>query len=213
MNLGFLIGIILIIILFLFSYCACIISSRYSRLEEEEEVMSILQEYEENEKIIGKGKIKAIDDYIKYCAENNRSILYSDVVYKPEEYNLFEKWFNKYIEPFALFCCDETSHISINLNQEDYWYDWLEEKKLEHRRYGDGHCYNDLFEEYLEKNFPDLNKGLKYDSENGMFCVYCEDIKTAEEVIYELAKLYKNEDKMIELIKEHKALRDIQFSI
>lgn len=209
MNLGILVGIILMIILFLFSYCACVISSRYSRLEEEED-MSILQEYE---KIIGKGKNKAINDYIKYCTENNRSVLYSDVVYKPEEYKLFEQWFNKFIEPFDLFQYDEKSDISINLDYENYWYDWLEEKKLEHGRYGDGHCYNDIFEEYLEKNFTDLNKGLKYDSESGMFCVYCESMELAEEVIYELAKLYKDEDKMVELIKAYKDLNNIHIEI
>lgn len=59
MNVVIIIGIILIIILFLFSYSACVISSRYSRMEEEE--MSIFQEYEENEKIIGTSRINKKD--------------------------------------------------------------------------------------------------------------------------------------------------------
>jgi len=193
MNLGIFIGIILTIILFLFSYCACIISSRYSRLEEED--MSILQEYEENEKIIGKGKIKAINDYIKYCTENNKTILYSDVVYKKEEYDLFEKWFQDSIKPFRL--CEHSKSVSVLLDERNFWYD-LSEYGL----WDNGYCYNDIFKDYLENNFNDLN--LNFDSENGMFCVYCENMKEAEEVIYELAKLYKDEDKMIELIKTYK---------
>lgn len=211
MNLGIFIGIILIIILFLFSYCACIISGRYSKLEEEEEVMSILQEYEEIEQIIGVGRIRAIDKYIQHCSKNGKEILYSDIIYKEKEYELFDKWFQEEIEPFEI--TDLDSCYSVTLWQDFFDYDWVEEKKIKPNKYGDGHCYNDLFEEYLDKNFPDLNKKLKYDSENGMFCVYCKDVKTAEEVIYELAKLYKDEDKMIELIKEYKTSRDIEFCI
>ena len=45
---------------------------------------------------------------------------------------------------------------------------------------------------------------LNYDSENGMFCVYTNDIRIADEVAYKLSNLYKDENKMIELIKETK---------
>ena len=212
MNLGILVGIILMIILFLFSYCACVISSRYSRLEEEED-MSILQEYEENEKIIGKGKVKAISDYIKYCDENNRTILYSDIVYKPEEYELFSEWFENAIKPFSITHYDEDSDFSVILWQDDYWYDWLEEIKTENNHYGDGHCYEDAFKDYVESNFNDLHKRIKYDSENGMFCAYCNDIKDAEELTYELVTLYKDEFKMLNLIKETKQKYGYQFDI
>ena len=38
-----------------------------------------------------------------------------------------------------------------------------------------------------------------------MFCVYTDDIRIADEVAYKLSQLYKDEDKMIELIKDTKA--------
>jgi hypothetical protein len=37
-----------------------------------------------------------------------------------------------------------------------------------------------------------------------MFCVYTNDIRIADEVAYKLSNLYKDENKMIELIKETK---------
>ena len=61
--------------------------------------MSILQEYEENEKILGMGRIKAIEDYINYCKNNGVDILYSDIVYKQKEYEMFDKWFESNIKP------------------------------------------------------------------------------------------------------------------
>ena len=59
-------------------------------------------------------------------------------------------------------------------------------------------------------NDEDLNKRLEYDSENGLFCVYCRTIQDAEEVAYELSSLYKNENKMVELIKQVK--KDFEYS-
>lgn len=210
MNIVIIIGIILITILFLFSYSACVISSRYSRMEEDE--MSIFQEYEENEKIIGAGRTRAIEEYIKYSTEKGHPVLYSDVVYKNEEYELFDKWFEKAIQPFLISNYDEVSKYSVTLDQDDYWYDWLQEIKTKDNRYGDGHCYEEIFNSYLESKFHQLNQKLNYDSENGMFCVYCEDIKDAEEVAYELSCLYKNESKMIELIKKAKETNPYLYS-
>lgn len=37
-----------------------------------------------------------------------------------------------------------------------------------------------------------------------MFCVYTNDMKIADEVAYKLSALYKDENKMIELIKDTK---------
>ena len=61
------------------------------------------------------------------------------------------------------------------------------------------------FYQNIEKVSKTLNSKLNYDSENGMFCVYTDDIRIADEVAYKLSQLYKDEDKMIELIKDTKA--------
>jgi len=57
--------------------------------------MSILQEYEEIEKIIGVGRVRATDKYINHCNEQGREILYSDIVYKEKEYELLINGFKK----------------------------------------------------------------------------------------------------------------------
>lgn len=154
-----------------------------------------------------------MDEYIKYSNENGYPILYSDIVYKKDEYELFSEWFENAIKPFKILQLDEDSNFSVILDQNDYWYDWLEEVKSENNHYGDGHCYEDAFKDYIESNFNYLHKRIKYDSENGMFCVYCKDIKDAEELSYELTTLYKDEDKMLNLIKETKQKYDYEFDI
>ena len=67
--------------------------------------------------------------------------------------------------------------------------------------------------DYLEKNYPSLNKQLHYDSENGMFCTYCKDEDIADEVATILATLYGDEKKMIELIKQTKKDHNYEFDI
>lgn len=130
-------------------------------------------------------------------------ILLSDVLYKKEQWEKFNNWFEEQIKPFRIFIHDDNK-CSVLLDQDDYWYDWISERKTNSSFFGDGHDYENAFKEYLDENFNDLNKKLKYDSENGMFCVYCDDIKDAEIVSYELSLLYKDEEKMINLIKNTK---------
>ena len=54
--------------------------------------MSILQDYEEINRLIGKKKVEAISVYIE---EQNNSLLFSDVVYKKKEWEKFEKWYKE----------------------------------------------------------------------------------------------------------------------
>ena len=109
-----------------------------------------------------------------------------------------------YYSNIPLRCEEELAQGILSLDQSEYWYDWNEEIKSD-SPYGDGHCYNDAFYDYLGKVSKTLNSKLNYDSENGMFCVYTDDIRIADEVAYKLSQLYKDEDKMIELIKDTKA--------
>ena len=161
---------------------------------------------------------------LKELTDKYKIVLLDDVLYKKEEFEKFDNWFKNKIKPFKIhhfedyndfaIAIDEDSHYySVSLDQDDYWYDWVKELKMESIKFGDGHCYNDLFEYYLDKNFNNLNKRLQYDSENGMFCVYCRDLKDAEEVAFSLATLYKNEDLMISLIKETKEKYGYQFNV
>lgn len=165
--------------------------------------MSILQEYEEIRKDMGATRYDAIGDYLNEVNKNLDSELFlSDVLYKEKEYKKFESWFNKQISPFKIISFKD-ENFSVLLDQSDYCYDWVNEIKS-NIPYGDGHCYNDAFFEYLEKSSSLLNNKLNYDSENGMLCVYTNDIRIADEVAYKLSNLYKDENKMIELIKETK---------
>lgn len=165
--------------------------------------ISILQEYEEHREIIGNGRIKAISTYIEDCSKQNINILYSDIVYKEIEYNKFDKWFKKFIEPFSIMKFTDEK-ISVWLSQECFFYDWNAEIKMIPSQYGNGYCLEDLFKDYLEENFNQLSQQLYFDSEAGMFSVECKNIHDAEEVAYELATLYHDEKKMINLIKDTK---------
>lgn len=53
--------------------------------------MSILQEYENIRKEIGEEKYNAIEKYLNL----HKDILLSDVYYKREEYEKFEKWYKE----------------------------------------------------------------------------------------------------------------------
>lgn len=145
--------------------------------------MSILQEYEENERIIGKGRIKAIEQYIEYCKKNNKDVMYSDIVYKRREYALFSKWFDNEIKPFLIMHHGDDCY-SVSLDENCF---------LKYA-YCNGYILEDSIKRYVESNFSYLKNDLKYDSENSMFCVYTSDIRTAEDLAYELSKLYKNKE-------------------
>ncbi len=113
--------------------------------------------------------------------------------------------------PFEIFEYNKNLY-AVLLDQEDYCYDWVLEKKTISCRYGDGHCYNDAFHDYLEQKNTSLNERLDYDSENGMFCVYCKSLKDAELVANKLSMLYNNENKMLELIKNTKIKYQYEFN-
>lgn len=157
-----------------------------------------------NKKYIGTTRYNAISNYLNEVNKNQDSKLFlSDILYKEKEYKKFENWFNKKIYPFIITNF-KNEKFSVSLDQKDFCYDWISDIKSDKYYYGDGHCYNDAFYEYLEKSSNSLNNKLNYDSENGMFCVYTSDIKIADEVAFVLANLYKDENKMIELIKKTK---------
>ena len=103
--------------------------------------------------------------------------------------------------------------VSVFLFEQDFCYDFFQEVKNDEPYYGNGYTYEDVFKDYLSDNYPNLSKKLEYDTEMGMFCVYCEDMKTADEVALILNDLYKDEEKMIDLIKVAKEKYNYEFDI
>ena len=57
--------------------------------------MSILQEYEEQSKYLGQETIDAISEYVSFLETKGIRILYSDVIYKKEEWQKFANWRKK----------------------------------------------------------------------------------------------------------------------
>lgn len=57
--------------------------------------MSILQEYEEHSKHLGQETIDAISEYISFLETRGIRILYSDIIYKKEEWQKFANWRKK----------------------------------------------------------------------------------------------------------------------
>lgn len=115
-------------------------------------IISILQKYEENKKIIGIGRIHSMSDYIEFCNNNGRDISYSSLIDNKKEYDKFTNWFEKQIKPFYIMKHSDDL-FSVSLSNNDFWYDWIEERKIIPNHYGDGYCYEDAFKNYLEDNF------------------------------------------------------------
>lgn len=57
--------------------------------------MSILQEYEEQSKYLGQETIDTISEYISFLKAKGINILYSDIIYKKEEWQKFANWRKK----------------------------------------------------------------------------------------------------------------------
>jgi hypothetical protein len=57
--------------------------------------MSILQEYEEQSKCLGQGTVDTTSEYISFLKAEGINILYSDIIYKKEEWQKFANWRKK----------------------------------------------------------------------------------------------------------------------
>ena len=57
--------------------------------------MSILQEYEEHSKFLDQETIDTISEYISFLKAKGTNILYSDIIYKKEEWQKFANWRKK----------------------------------------------------------------------------------------------------------------------
>lgn len=143
--------------------------------------MSILQEYEENEKILGMGRIKAIEDYINYCKNNGVDILYSDIVYKQKEYEMFDKWFESNIKPFVIVNHTD-KYYSLILDQVYFDRNNFNKEEI------NGYDYEELIKSYVSDKLSYLENELNFDSEAGMFAVTSKDIKVIEELAYSFSK-------------------------
>ena len=172
--------------------------------------MSVLKEYKKIKEIMGDVRYNAIEKYLKIF--NSRHLLLSDVLFNADEYKRFYDWFNEQISPIIIMPLDLDT-FSVNLYQEYYKYDWVTEKKTDDPVYSGGNCYEDLFRDYMESYDKELNKRLNYDSENSMFCVYAPTMRDADSVAVALSKLYKDEKRMIELIKQTKEKYNYDFDI
>lgn len=147
--------------------------------------MSILQEYENIKKDLGDGINKGMELYLKF----NSHLLLSDLYYKEKEYNKFDKWFRNYIKPFEIMKIDDK--YSLTLDQEHF------DKDIFKSRYNDniagtGYDYESLFRTFIDSKLPHLSREFYFDSEAGMFCAYSDNIKSIEELAFELSQEKQN---------------------
>lgn len=152
----------------------------------------------------------------KYCGKQK----YNMGTYRMVQFDLDKlkeldySGYNYYMETFSPFQISIfAGTFSVYLNDYDFNYDWDKEEKSDLVKTGDGHCYNDLFHDYLEDKHLGLSKQLNFDSESGMFNVNCNDFDDAVEVALILSELYKDEEKMTKLIKETKEKYNYRFNI
>lgn len=143
---------------------------------------------------LGIGSINAMRDYIYYLRSKGINLSYNDIVFREEEYNLFFSWFSKKIDPFKLMDYNDGNY-SITLDQ-DYYLKDIKINDTGNYYEMDGHEYENLFKKYIKDDLPYLLGDLDFDSESGMFCVYCHNEQLAQELVYNLAKLYKDSNRM-----------------
>lgn len=122
---------------------------------------------------------------------------------------LIEEFEKVDISPFGTSGYDPTEYgdkgqVSYSILLSKFVYDFKVCKKLgeEETRYGSGYEYEKIFQDYLDEIGYTQSSQLHYDSENGMFCVYSYNKDVAIEVGKLLTDLYKQEAKMLKLIKE-----------
>lgn len=163
--------------------------------------MSILQEYEENRKIIGNGRINAIEDYIQFYKEKyDKDILYSDIVYKKKEYEQFDKWFNENTKPFIIVKHSDELY-SLILNENDF-----DKQIFDNKLQINGYDYEELIKNYSSTKLSHLFN-LDYDSEASMFAVSSNNLHTLEELAY----CFNKDSKNIEYMKSF--LSDKEFEL
>ena len=158
------------------------------------DLMSILQEYEQIRKELGNGINKGIELYLS----ENPNLLLSDIYYKENEYNKFDKWFKNHLKPFMTMEYNE--QYSLFLDQTDF------DKSIFRTRnkdgiFGNGYDYESLVKTFVEHKLPHLSMELFYDSENGMFSVSSYDKQVIEELGFELAQELKK-DKFKDYVSE-----------
>lgn len=163
--------------------------------------ISSTKEYKNNTGLIGRQS--ALSDYIEVCNRNGIDITYSDIVCNQETYNKFDKWYQKAIKPFELIKYEDDNEFSVVLREGYYKYRLFSINSA--YKNADGHVHEMIFRNYIDDNFPHLSNLINYDSESGMFCLYSDSIDVSEEAAYELSKLYKDDYKMMDIIKNLKS--------
>lgn len=149
--------------------------------------MSILQEYEEIKKIIGKEKWSSIDTYINTYKQD---IILNQIIYNPHNFNEFNNWFyenikllkvevsNVWDSDYGDVCCNATLYkngeklAKINTSYDDYSI-----------KYNNGFSKEPVSEEEMKNNF----KALIYEKFN--FYINLPKISTCSKL---LQNIYDN---------------------
>lgn len=172
---------------------------------------------EERKAIINNMPKKVLDDYIKFRSNGSHTSI-SKIINTPKEFDYFMAWFKCITYPFVstLFAtyCDEAQSVCRDIENTiigigdigiyDFNYCWIPDDRL--NKFPDaisvtGHDMQMIFKKYIKDTLPHLQKHLAWDSEFSMFCVYFDSEMVANEFKYELAELYRNKDKIIELMR------------
>ena len=82
--------------------------------------MSIFQEFQNHERILGQRKLKAIDFYIDNV---QRNLKYEDIIYNKKSFDEFERWYSSYYLSGTCYnhTMDEVSKAVIEFTRERDW--------------------------------------------------------------------------------------------
>jgi len=82
--------------------------------------MSLFQDFEYHERLLGTRKLRAMDCYLK---DVRKDISYSDVIYKKKEYEKFERWYLAHVSDAACYNQDmkEVKKAVVEFTKERDW--------------------------------------------------------------------------------------------
>ena len=82
--------------------------------------MSLIQEFQNHEKILGRQKLVAIDSYVSNAAKN---LSYESIIYNKKNFETFERWYYSEYDPEKCYNhnMEEVSKAVVDFTRERDW--------------------------------------------------------------------------------------------
>jgi len=173
--------------------------TKYDSIEEYIDIVCPKDKFDKYSKELTKLKDLPYDQWCekkKELEDKYSIVLLSDVLYKKEHWNKFDKWFNEKIKPFFIINYDD-GFYSVSVNESDFI-----NLKYKNEVANNGYRFEEMIKDYISEKLPHLESHITYDSEAGMFSANSKDIRYLEELSFNFMKdlsLEKEKDQEYEM--------------